>query len=205
MISLPGPSAPPCLADPSESSPGASSLTDWSSVSGSVGTTTALSRTALSPAASRLWLLAACTVLAAPLAVGTLHFPPPGAFVCLLAYYFFAETWFAVLFTVIVEIVQPEVNTFISFSLSIIHQPLLLLYENYLILLSQVRSTCIAVFLFLMNLVGGNLPVIVAPLRLYFEDYRTALYLVWPGFLSISAAMFLLASLPLRLRERRTP
>ena len=55
-----------------------------------------------------------------------------------------------------------------------------------------------------MNLVGGNLPVIVAPLRLYFEDYRTALYLVWPGFLSISAAMFLLASLPLRLRERRT-
>ena len=29
---------------------------------------------------SRLWLLFVCTLLAAPLAVGTLHFPPPGAF-----------------------------------------------------------------------------------------------------------------------------
>jgi len=124
---------------------------------------------------SRLWLLSACTLLAAPLSVGTLYFPPPGAFGCLILYYFFAETWFAVLFTVIVEIVDPEV-----------------------------RSTCIAIFLFLMNLVGGNLPVIVSPLRAYFDDYRTALYLVWPGFLSISAFFFLLASLPLWIRDRRS-
>jgi len=123
---------------------------------------------------SRLWLLSACTLIAAPLAVGTLHFPPPGAFGCLIAYYFFAETWFAVLFTVIVEIVEPEV-----------------------------RSTCLAIFLFLMNLVGGNLPVIVSPLRSYFDDYRTALYLVWPGFLAISAVIFLLASFPLWVRDRR--
>jgi len=122
---------------------------------------------------SRLWLLSACTLLAAPLAVGTLYFPPPAAFGCLILYYFFAETWFAVLFTVIVEIVDPEV-----------------------------RSTCIAIFLFLMNLVGGNLPVIVSPLRTYFNDYRSALYLVWPGFLTISALFFLLASLPLWVRAR---
>lgn len=123
--------------------------------------------------ASRLWLLAACTLLAAPLAVGTLYFPPPGAFGCLIAYYFFAETWFAVLFTVIVEIVDPEV-----------------------------RSTCIALFLFIMNLFGGNLPVIVAPLRLYYGEYRSALYLVWPGFCAISGLLFLLASIPLHLRQR---
>jgi len=123
---------------------------------------------------SRLWLLAICTILASPFAVGTLYFPPPGAFGCLILYYFLAETWFAVLFTVIVEIVEPEV-----------------------------RSTCIAVFLFLMNLVGGNLPVIVTPLREHFQDYRVALYLVWPGFLSISAFIFLLASLPLWLRARK--
>ena len=67
----------------------------------------------------------------------------------------------------------------------------------------EVRSTCIAVFLFLMNLVGGNLPVIVTPLREHFQDYRVALYLVWPGFLSISAFIFLLASLPLWLRARK--
>jgi len=123
---------------------------------------------------SRLWLLSCCTLLAAPLAVGTLYFPPPWAFICLIIYYFFAETWFAVLFTVIVEIVDPEV-----------------------------RSTCIAIFLFLMNLVGGNLPVIVSPLRNYFGDYRYALYLVWPGFLTISAVIFLLASFPLWLKSRK--
>ena len=60
---------------------------------------------------SRLWLLSACTLVSSPLALGTLHFPPPGAFGCLILYYFFAETWFAVLFTVIVEIVDPEVRT----------------------------------------------------------------------------------------------
>lgn len=123
---------------------------------------------------SRLWLLFVCTLLAAPLAVGTLHFPPPGAFGCLIAYYFLAETWFAVLFTVIVEIVPPEI-----------------------------RSTSIAVFLFLMNLVGGNLPVIVAPLRKHFDDYRTALYLVWPGFLAISSFIFLLGSVPLWIKQKR--
>ena len=38
--------------------------------------------------------------------------------------------------------------------------------------LFQVRSTCIALFLFIMNLFGGNLPVIVAPLRQYYGEYR---------------------------------
>ena len=46
-----------------------------------------------------------------------------------------------------------------------------------------------------MNLVGGNLPVIVAPLRAYFNEYRSALCLVWLGFLTISAFIFILSSL----------
>ena len=108
---------------------------------------------------SRLWLLSACTLLSSPLAVGTLYFPPPGAFGFLILYYFFAETWFAVLFTVIVEIVNPEVDTQIC--------NILASQVSY-----QVRSTCIAIFLFLMNLVGGNLPVIVAPLRTALHGYR---------------------------------
>ena len=111
---------------------------------------------------SRLWLLSACTLLAAPLAVATLYFPPPGAFGCLIVYYFFAETWFAVLFTVIVEIVDPEVS----------QCPLVTDSNIAGLSFHQVRSTCIAIFLFLMNLVGGNLPVIVSPLRSYFNDYR---------------------------------
>ena len=77
---------------------------------------------------SRLWLLAACTLAAAPLAAATLYLEPPGAMGALLVYYLFAETWFAILFTVIVEVVEAEV-----------------------------RATCIALFLFCMNQVGGTL------------------------------------------------
>jgi MFS family permease len=122
---------------------------------------------------SRLWVLALCTLLAAPLAVGTLYFPPPQAMYCLIAYYFLAETWFAVLFTVIVEIVEPEV-----------------------------RSTCIAIFLFCMNQVGGNLPIVVTTLSKKM-DYRSAMYIMWPGSLALSSLLFLIASVPLIVRQRR--
>jgi len=126
---------------------------------------------------SRLWLLAACTIAAAPLAAGVLFYDPPGAMGFLICYYLFAETWFAVLFTVIVEIVEPEV-----------------------------RATCIALFLFCMNQVGGNLPVIITPLKAQL-DYRSALAIVWPGFMVLSSVLFFFSSFPLcymqRARERR--
>ena len=73
-----------------------------------------------------------------------------------MAYYIMAETWFAILFTVLVEIVPP-----------------------------QVRSVCIAIFLFLMNNIGGNLPVIVDPLTDMY-NLRVALYIVWAGLVAIS-------------------
>ena len=73
-----------------------------------------------------------------------------------MAYYLMAETWFAILFTVLVEIVPAEV-----------------------------RSVCIAIFLFLMNNIGGNLPVIVDPLANLF-DLRVALYIIWAGFVAAS-------------------
>ena len=67
-----------------------------------------------------------------------------------------AETWFAILFTVIVEIVPLDV-----------------------------RSVVIGIFLFLMNNVGGNLPVIVDPVAEKY-DYRTALMIFFPGFVGAS-------------------
>ena len=64
----------------------------------------------------------------------------------------------------------PEVNPW-NYSLLISETVITIpLTPNYG--LPQVRSTAIALFLFLMNLVGGNLPVIVAPLRAYFGEYR---------------------------------
>ena len=123
---------------------------------------------------SRLWLLSGCTILAAPLAALTLFLDPPGSMFTLIAYYLFAETWFAVLFTVIVEIVDREV-----------------------------RATCIALFLFCMNLVGGNLPIIITPITYYLNNFRLALALVWPGCLALSSLLFLLSSVPLHSLERR--
>ena len=129
---------------------------------------------------SRLWLLSGCTMIAAPLATATLYLQPPTSMATLVIYYLFSETWFAVLFTVIVEIVEPEV-----------------------------RASCIALFLFCMNQVGGNLPVLVTPLKSYLDDYQLALALIWPGFLCLSALLFLLSSFPLcyleRDRQRRPP
>jgi len=122
---------------------------------------------------SRLWLLSVTTIMAAPFAVGVLSIDPPGAFGFLMVYYFLAETWFAILFTVLVEIVPNEV-----------------------------RSVCIAIFLFLMNNVGGNLPVIVAPIAdLY--DLRFALYIIWAGFVAASGILFFVSSLPLWKRHER--
>lgn len=122
---------------------------------------------------SRLWLLAACTLIAAPLATATLYLDPPASMATLVIYYLFSETWFAVLFTVIVEIVEPEV-----------------------------RASCIALFLFCMNQVGGNLPVIITPIKSLLDDYRLSLALIWPGFLCLSALLFLLSSFPLCYLER---
>eukprot|EP00092_Neocalanus_flemingeri_P023794 GFUD01025816.1.p1 GENE.GFUD01025816.1~~GFUD01025816.1.p1 ORF type:complete len:490 (+),score=57.14 GFUD01025816.1:40-1509(+) len=121
---------------------------------------------------SRLMFLAGCTLISGPLATGTLYFNPPEAMVCLFLYYFFAETWFGSLFTVIVELVDPEV-----------------------------QATVIALFLFFMNQIGGNLPIIVTPLHIWLHDYRFALCLVWPGFLALSSLLFLFSAAPLYWKQ----
>ena len=51
--------------------------------------------------------------------------------------------------------------------------------------LQNISDFYLAIFLFLMNNVGGNLPVIVAPIAdLY--DLRFALYIIWAGFVAAS-------------------
>jgi len=124
---------------------------------------------------SRLWLLGACTVVATPFAVLTLHLDPPHAFGTLMLYYFFAETWFSLLFTVLVEIVP-----------------------------SSIRSVCIGTFLFLMNNVGGNLPMLIDPLtKLDGVGLQTALYITWPGLIAASGILFFVASIPLWKQSRQ--
>jgi len=121
---------------------------------------------------SRLLFLAFCTFVSSPLAAGTLYVDPPHAMWFLFAYYFFAETWFGSLFTVIVEIVKPEV-----------------------------QSTFIAMFLFFMNQIGGNLPIIISPLETWLHNYRFSLFIFWPACLALSSLIFLLSSVPFYWKE----
>jgi len=124
---------------------------------------------------SRLWLLGLATVLATPFAALTLHLDPPAAFGTLLLYYFFAETWFSLMFTVLVEIVP-----------------------------AAIRSVCIGSFLFLMNNVGGNLPLLIDPLtKVPGVGLQTALYITWPGLTAASGFLFFLAGIPLWSKWRR--
>jgi len=122
---------------------------------------------------TRLWVLALSQVLAAPLAAGVLSVEPPYCFVFLLVYYFFAETWFAVLFTVMVEVVPTDV-----------------------------RSIVIAIFLFLMNNIGGQIPLIITPMKDAL-GFRYSLMIVWPGCILLSGILFFVSSFPLWKNYRK--
>jgi len=129
---------------------------------------------------SRLWVLSAFTMLSVPFAFLTLYTPPITSWIMLLIYYFCAETWFAILFTVIIEVVKPEV-----------------------------KGISIALFLFLMNIVGGNLPIIVEPIKEAFggeaneNSTRNAIVIVWPCLIAVSAVLFFVASIPLKRKADR--
>lgn len=70
--------------------------------------------------------------------------------------------WFGILFAILVEIV-----------------PL------------QVRSTTIGLFLFVMNNIGGNLPILVEPVSKII-GYRESIALFYAGFYALSSILFLL-------------
>ena len=93
-----------------------------------------------------------------------------------------AETWFGILFVTLVEVAPPRVKT-----------------------------SVLGIFLFMMNNVGGNLPVLLDPLsklvgyrsvwavlNILTQNYREALFLLYPGMIGFSGLLFLLAILPLQ-------
>lgn len=90
-------------------------------------------------------------LLATPLAAGVLLLEPPYNFICLLAAYGFAEMWMGVLFAILIELVPVKVC-----------------------------SVIVGIFLFVMNNIGGNLPVVVNPVKDSI-GYREALFIFYPG------------------------
>jgi len=116
---------------------------------------------------ARAWVLAGTQLLAVPFALGFLLASPPYSFLFLLGAYLFAETWFSILFAILANLVPTDV-----------------------------RSFTVAVFLFIMNNVGGNLPIIINPLGNFLET-RTILVLLYPGGFFVSAFVFSIAGLTL--------
>ena len=98
--------------------------------------------------------------MATPFAVGVLLLPPPYNFISLLAAYIFAEMWMGILFAVLVEIVP-----------------------------KNICSLVVGIFLFVMNNVGGNLPMVIAPLSKLI-GYRQTLFIFYPGGLLLSKITF---------------
>ena len=90
----------------------------------------------------KLLILGSAMILSSPFACGVLAFEPPWAFISLFLYYLTAETWFAILFITIVDVANEKMKT-----------------------------TVLGIFLFLMNNIGGNLPVIIHPISKHF-GYR---------------------------------
>ncbi|KAG7205141.1 hypothetical protein KM043_005510 [Ampulex compressa] len=111
---------------------------------------------------SRVAVLAISQLIATPFALGSVYFEPLYAMISLGISYFFAEMWFGIVFAVVVEIV-----------------PL------------SMRSTVVGVFLFVMNNIGGNLPILVEPTR-WVIGFRESLYIFNAGFYGISSIMFFL-------------
>jgi len=109
---------------------------------------------------SRVACLAISQLIATPFAFGSVYFEPLWAMITLGISYFFAEMWFGIVFAILVEIV-----------------PL------------QIRSTTVGIFLFVMNNIGGNLPILVDPVAKAL-GYRESISIFYAGFYLISSVLF---------------
>jgi len=121
---------------------------------------------------ARAWVLCLSQLLATPLAAGVLLLEPPYNFICLLAAYGFAEMWMGVLFAILIELVPVKVC-----------------------------SVIVGIFLFVMNNIGGNLPVVVNPVKDSI-GYREALFIFYPGGYLCSSLVFAFCALLLRRYQK---
>lgn len=107
-------------------------------------------------------------VIAAPFAAGALFLKPPWAFISLIPSNIIGEMWVGVTLTVVVELVP---NT--------------------------IRSPAIAGYLFIISIIGGNVPLLVPPLKKV-TSLRTALYILFPCLYLLSSVFFLLTLFSLK-------
>ena len=110
---------------------------------------------------ARLWVLIFSQLLAVPFLVGAVLLPPdPWAFLCLLPAYIVGEVWIGVCLALVIEMVPRRVIT-----------------------------VAVAFFLFIINNIGGVLPLLIPPLESRLE-LRYTLLLLYPGSYLLAAILF---------------
>ncbi|CAH1272328.1 SPNS2 [Branchiostoma lanceolatum] len=116
----------------------------------------------------RIWVLVLSQLCAAPFATMALYLEPPYAFLALIPCYIIGEMWVGVTLAVVVELVP-----------------------------SYIRTSIVAVYLFISTNIGGNSPLLVPPLKRA-TSLRTALTILFPGLYVAGSLLFVLTLLVLR-------
>lgn len=68
----------------------------------------------------------------------------------------------------------------------------------------QIRSTTIGLFLFVINNIGGNLPILVDPVAKAI-GYRESLWIFFPGLYLVSSIMFLITMFMMTPSDSKSP
>ncbi len=120
-------------------------------------------------------------VLAAPFAAGALFLPYPWCFLTLIPSNVIGEMWIGVTTAIVVDLAP-----------------------------TKIRTAAIALYLFIITIIGGNFNLLVPPLKSAFQhsfselaSYRWALFITFPGVYAFSSLLFLLAFFLMRLDLKR--
>lgn len=130
----------------------------------------------------RISIIFVSLIIASPFAAGTLYFKPPAAFAFQIPTYLFGEMWIGITLAVIVELMP-----------------------------SDIRTTGVALYLFIITNIGGNVQLLIPSIRDAFEsaDYskadawRATLYILYPGPYIYGALVYILVFIVIKRDQKR--
>lgn len=119
--------------------------------------------------------------MASPFAAGALFLPYPWCFLSLIPSNVIGEMWIGVTTAIVVDLAP-----------------------------SRIRTASVALYLFIITIIGGNFNLLVAPLHSAFKrqfsdlrSYQWSLFLTYPGVYALSSLLFILAFIFMRLDLKR--
>lgn len=130
------------------------------------------------------WLfLHVLQVAAAPFAAGALFLPKPWCFLSLIPSNVIGEMWVGVTTAIVVDLAP-----------------------------SSIRTTAVAVYLFIITIIGGNFNIMVAPIQSAlmkyqhmsnYDSYKWTLFLTFPGVYAASSILFVITFFVMRCDIKR--